>query len=308
VSSSFLAWRIVHTGIVVLAILTLVFFAVRLMPGDPVMLLVPPDASPATVEELRRELGYDRPLVVQYANYMGEVASGNLGTSIRQHRPVTEMVFERLPATIELAIGSMLLACLTAIPLGVLAANRRGSVLDTVARLIATLSQAIPTFWLGIILIILVSVRWGRLPTSGRGSLEQMILPCVTLGFYMFGPILRLTRVSMVDTLSADYVRTAYAKGLRPSMVLFRHGFRNALIPIVTLVGLQTGKLLGGAVITESVFAWPGIGSLAINAVYQRDYPVVQGVVVLAAITFVLVNMLIDVCYLLINPVIRFDK
>ncbi|MBX3072149.1 MAG: ABC transporter permease [Thermomicrobiales bacterium] len=307
-SSSFLAWRIVHTGIVVLAILTLVFFAVRLMPGDPVMLLVPPDASPATVEELRRELGYDRPLVVQYANYMGEVASGNLGTSIRQHRPVTEMVFERLPATIELAIGSMLLACLTAIPLGVLAANRRGSVIDTVARLIATLSQAVPTFWLGIILIILVSVRWGWLPTSGRGSLEQMILPCVTLGFYMFGPILRLTRVSMVDTLSADYVRTAYAKGLRPSMVLFRHGFRNALIPIVTLVGLQTGKLLGGAVITESVFAWPGIGSLAINAVYQRDYPVVQGVVVLAAITFVLVNMVIDVCYLLINPVIRFDK
>jgi ABC-type dipeptide/oligopeptide/nickel transport system permease component len=308
VNSSFVAWRIAHTGIVVIAILTLVFFAVRMMPGDPIMLLVPPDASPATVDELRSELGYDQPLVVQYLNYMGEVLIGDFGSSIRQHRPVTEIVFERLPATIELAIGSMVLACLTAIPLGVIAANRRGSLIDTLARLIATLSQAIPTFWFGIILIILVSVRWGWLPTSGRGSFQQLVLPCVTLGFYMFGPILRLTRVSMVDTLNADYMRTAHAKGLPRSVVLVRHGLRTALIPIVTLIGLQTGKLLGGAVITESVFAWPGIGTLAINAVYQRDYPVIQGVVVLAGLTFVLVNVLIDFCYVLINPVIRFDN
>ncbi len=302
----FLVWRTLHALIVVFGVLTVVFALVRLTPGDPVLLMVPPDASPAAVEQLRHELGFDRPIPVQFGIYLSQALTGDLGSSLRQHRPVTQLIGERVPATVELTAVSMVLAVAVAAPLGILAAVARGSPADLLTRAIALVGQAMPTFWLGILLIIVFAVQLRVLPTSGRGSPAQLILPSVTLGVYMMGLLARVTRASMLEVLGADYIRTARAKGLRRAAVLVRHALRNALVPIVTILGLQVGTLLGGAVITEAVFAWPGIGTLAITAIYQRDYPVVQGVVVLSALVFVLVNFLVDALYTYLDPQIRY--
>jgi peptide/nickel transport system permease protein len=306
VGGSFLVWRLIHSVVVVFGVLTVVFLLVRLTPGDPVLLMVPPDASPAAVAELREKLGFTQPLPVQYAIYLGQALTGDLGASLRQHRPVSQLILERFPATLELTSLSMLLAVVVALPLGVIAALARGSLSDLLTRAIALIGQSMPTFWLGILLIIVFAVQLRVLPTSGRGAPAQLILPSVTLGFYMMGLLARVTRASMLEVLTADYVRTARAKGLTERVVLVRHTLRNALIPIVTVLGLQIGTLLGGAVITEAVFAWPGIGSLAVTAIYQRDYPLVQGVVLLSGLVFVLVNFLVDVGYSYLNPRIRY--
>ncbi len=306
-SGSFLLRRALHSILVLFGALTLVFVLVRLVPADPVTIMSGLHASPEEKQETRRALGLDQPIHVQYVIYVRSVLTGDLGTSLRQHEPAAKMVMERFPATAQLALTSMLLACLIAIPAGILAAVRRGSVFDTITMLLSLLGQSVPTFWLGIVLIIVFAVRLRVLPTSGYGEPSSMVLPTITLGFYMTALIARMCRSSMLEVLHADYLRTARAKGLRDRVVLLRHALRNGLIPVVTVIGLQTGTLLGGAVITETVFAWPGIGTLAVDSINTLDYPVVQAVVALAAAIFVFINFLLDALYVWIDPRIRYQ-
>jgi len=306
VSGGSLVWRLIHAVIVTFGVLTVVFLLLRLTPGDPVLLMVSPDAPQSAVADLRHALGFDQSLPVQFEDYFQHVLRGDLGTSLRQHRPVSALIMARLPATFELAGTSMLLAVIVAVPVGILGAVRRGSAVDVVSRTIALLAQSLPTFWMGILLIIVFAVQWRWLPTSGRGTVAQLVLPSVTLSFTMIGLLAQVTRTALLEVLDADYIRTGRAKGLSNAVVLLRHGLRNAVIPVVTVIGLQIGTLLGGAIITESVFSWPGIGLLAINAIYQRDYPLVQGVVALAGIIFVVMNFLVDLSYSYLDPRVRY--
>lgn len=305
-SEAFLFKRMFHSIIVLFGTLTLVFILVRLAPGDPVIRMAGPDASLEQMEKMRNALGLDKPIYVQYAIYLRNVAKGDMGTSLRYHRPATELVIERLPATAQLAVASMVLAVLISIPAGIIAAVKRGSLPDMLTVVFALLGQSVPSFWLGIVLIIIFAVRLRVLPTSGYGSWRHLVLPTITLAFYMMGLTTRLTRSSMLEVLGADYLRVARAKGLRERVVLIRHTLPNALIPIVTVIGLQTGTLLSGAVITETVFAWPGIGSLVVDSISNLDYSVVQAVVLLSGAVFVVVNFLLDVVYVLIDPRIKY--
>ncbi len=305
-SSSFLLKRVFHSFIVLFGTLTLVFILVRLAPGDPVIRMAGPDASLEEMEKMRKALGLDKPIYVQYVIYLGNVAKGDLGTSLRYHRPALELVIERLPATAQLALTSMVVAALISIPAGIIAAVKRGSVADTFTVAFALLGQSVPSFWLGIVLIIIFAVWLRVLPTSGYGGWRNLVLPTITLAFYMMGLITRLTRSSMLEVLGADYLRVARAKGLRERVVLIRHTLPNTLIPVVTVIGLQTGTLLGGAVITETVFAWPGIGSLVVDSISNLDYSVVQAVVLLSGVVFVVINFLLDVVYVLIDPRIKY--
>ena len=306
-TGSYLLHRFLHVIFVVFGVSLVVFLLLRMIPGDPVLLMVPPEAPRELVEETRRAMGFDRPIHEQYVIYLGQLLKGDLGTSIRHHRPVLDLVLERLPATIELAVVSLIIAVFTAIPLGVVAGVKRSSVWDTATMLGALIGQSVPTFWLGIMLILIFSVQLRLLPTSGRGEWQQLILPSITLGAYMMALLARLTRSAMIEVLGEDFVRTARAKGLRERRVLMSHALRNALVPVVTVLGMQVGALLGGAVITEAVFGWPGIGTLAITAINTRDYPVVQAVVLLSAVIFTVVNVIIDLSYRLLDPRIRLD-
>jgi peptide/nickel transport system permease protein len=305
-SKSFLLKRGFHSFIVLFGTLTLVFILVRLAPGDPVIRMAGSDASLEEMEKMRKALGLDKPIYVQYVIYLGNVAKGDLGTSLRYHRPALELVMERLPATAQLALTSMVVAVLISIPAGIIAAVKRGSVTDTLTVAFALLGQSVPSFWLGIVLIIIFAVWLRVLPTSGYGGGRNLVLPTITLAFYMMGLTTRLTRSSMLEVLGADYLRVARAKGLRERVVLIRHALPNTLIPVVTVIGLQTGTLLGGAVITETVFAWPGIGSLVVDSISNLDYSVVQAVVLLSGVVFVVINFLLDVVYVLIDPRIKY--
>ena len=306
-SNAFLLRRAVQSVIVLFGALTLVFVLIRLAPGDPVIRMAGPDASLEEIDRMRSTLGYDKPIPVQYAIFLGNALKGDLGQSLHHHRPATELVLERLPATAELASLSMALAIVVALPLGIIAAIKRGTFIDTLATTFSLIGQSVPTFWLGIVLIIVCSVRLRLLPTSGRGGWEHIILPAVTLGLYMMALITRLTRSSMLEVLCENYVQVARAKGLSERVVIIRHALRNSLIPVVTVIGLQTGTLLSGAIITEAVFAWPGIGQLAINAIYTLDYPMIQAIVVLSGIVFVVINMVLDMLYVVIDPRIRYN-
>jgi peptide/nickel transport system permease protein len=254
------------------------------------------------VAEVRRALGLDRPLAEQYWRFVSRAARGDFGQSIRAMRPVLPYVLERLPATLELSAGALLISAGLGIPLGVLAATRRRSVWDRLSLNLALLAQSAPNFWVGLILIAVFSVNLGVLPVSGRGGLRHLVLPSVTLAIFFIGLVVRLTRSGMLEVLSQDYVRTAWAKGMPERLVVFRHALKNAMIPIVTVLGLQVGTLLGGAVVTETVFAWPGMGQLAVQAIYQRDYPVVQAIVLLLGSVFVLINWAVDMTYSLLDP------
>ncbi|HTU03785.1 MAG TPA: nickel ABC transporter permease, partial [Candidatus Sulfotelmatobacter sp.] len=283
----------------------IVFLLLRLIPGDPVRLLLPPEATEQMVQETRRQLGFDQPIYTQYVLYLGQLLRGDLGTSIRFQRPVLDLVLERFPATLELTLVSMLVATLVAIPLGIVAAVKRYSRWDAGVMLGSLVGQSVPTFWMGIVLILVFAVQLRVLPTSGRGSWQQLVLPSITLGAYMMALMARLTRSGMLEVLREDYVRTARAKGLPEYGVLVRHAFRNALLPVVTVCGMQVGALLGGAIITEAVFAWPGIGTLTINAIYMRDYPIVQATVLISAAAFVLINFALDLTYQWLDPRIQ---
>jgi len=296
--------RLGQAGLVCLGI-SLVTFLLLHVVGDPVLLLLPQDASREDVALLRAKLGLDRPLAVQYAIFLQGALRADFGTSLFVQAPALRLIWERVPATLELTLAGLGVALLLAIPLGVLSAVRRASLIDTVATVGAVAGQAMPIFWLGIMLIVLFAVKLHWLPASGRGTPAHLVLPALTLGAYLAPLTMRLTRSGMIEVLNQDYIRTARAKGLREPLVLFKHALRNVAIPLVTVIGFQFGRVLGGAIVTETVFAWPGVASLAVKAIRTYDYPVVQAAVVLLALTIVLVNLATDVVIAYIDPRIR---
>jgi peptide/nickel transport system permease protein len=296
--------KVFHTAFVAFGVVTLVFAALRLS-GDPAATMLPGDASVDELAALRRQLGLDRPLWLQYVQFLGGAVSGDFGTSFRHQQAALPLVLERLPATLELAGAALLLAVALALPLGILAAVYRGRILDVAAMAFAVVGQATPYFWMGIMLILIVSVELGWLPTSGRGGLERLILPAITLGTHFAASLARLTRTSMLEVFGQQFVTTARAKGLSEWSVVLGHTLKNAAVPVVTLIGLQFGTLLGGAVVTETIFAWPGVGRLAVQSVFVRDYPVVQAGVFVLALTFVAINLLVDLLYGVLDPRIR---
>jgi peptide/nickel transport system permease protein len=282
-----------------------VVFALVHLSGDPVLLMVSPDAPPDVVTTTRHALGFDRPLYEQFARYLGNAARGDLGVSLRMNRPVTVLILERLPATLQLTLAAFVIAVLVAIPAGIVSAVKRGTVVDRLAMAGAVAGQAVPIFWLALLLIALFGVRLRWLPVYGSGSFAHFVLPAISLSTIITGRLARLVRSSMLEVLGQDYVRTARAKGLGESRVLVVHALKNASIPIVTLLGLQFAQLLGGAVVTETIFAWPGIGRLVVEAIFNRDFPVVQGVVLVVSLIFVAVNVLVDLSYAALDPRIR---
>jgi ABC-type dipeptide/oligopeptide/nickel transport system permease component len=284
-----------------------VFLLIHITPGDPVRLMLGEQASDEQVAAVRARLGLDRSLPEQYLSFMGRALQGDLGTSIRAVRPTSELIWLALPATLLLAATALFLAVIIGLPVGILAALRPGSLFDNLALFLALLGQSIPSFWLGLTLISFVALRWRLLPTSGYGDWQHLVLPACSLAPFLAGVIIRITRTSFIEVLRQDYIRTAYAKGFALSPVVFRHALRNAMLPIVTILGLQTGALLGGAVVTETVFGWPGVGQLAVNALSDRDYPVVQAVVLVSALIFVGINLLVDLAYSILDPRIRYQ-
>jgi peptide/nickel transport system permease protein len=294
--------RLLSAAGVVLGVCTLVFLLVHLVPGDPVDAMLGESARPADRAALRQALGLDRPLLEQYAGYLGGLARLDLGRSFQDQRPVADILAERFPATLELAGAALALALLLAVPMGVLAARYRGGAIDNGAMVFSLLGIALPNFWLGPLLILVFSLWLGWTPVSGSAGGLSLVLPAITLGTALAAILARMVRASMLEVLQEDYVRTARAKGLSEAVVLRRHALRNALLPVLTLVGLQLGGLLGGAVITETVFSWPGVGSLLVESIHARDFPVVQGCVLLISLIYVLVNTATDLAYAWIDP------
>jgi ABC-type dipeptide/oligopeptide/nickel transport system permease component len=302
--------RLVGTAPVLLGVTLVVFAMTWLTPGDPVVALLGESAqgiSAEAREDLRRELGLDQPWPVQYLSYVGGLVQGDLGTSIRSRRPVLVEVTDRLPATAELAIAGLAIAVVLGVSLGVAAALKRRTWVDAAAIAVALIGVSVPVFWSGFLLMMVFSLELGWLPASGRGDWRNLILPATTVGIASAAFIARITRGAVLETLGQDYVRTARAKGLRDRVVVVRHALRNALLPIVTVVGLQLGSLLGGAVLTETVFAWPGVGRMLVDAIVARDLPLVQGTVLVISLLFILVNLAVDLSYAAINPRVRYD-
>ena len=288
-------------------ILTMVFLLAHIVPGDPVAQMLGEGARAEDLTQLRHALGLDLPLPVQYGRYLSGVLHGNLGESFRFQQPVLKVVVEHYPATLELAAVALLICALIGIPAGVLAAHKRGERTDHAVAVLTLFGLSVPNFALGPVLILLFSVVLGWLPVSGRGGISHLILPAFTLGAALAAILTRMVRTSVIEELSADYVRTARAKGVSESAVLFRHALRNALIPILTILGLQFGTLLAGTIVTESIFSWPGIGRLAVQAIGARDYPLLQGCILLIAVSYVFVNLLTDLVYALVDPRVRFE-
>ena len=306
--------RRVLTAVPTLLIVTVMVFAVqRMLPGDPAVVLAGEERDPEVIAFIRDRYRLNDPVPVQYVAWLSQVTQGNLGQSFRTRQPVAQLLLEKLPVTVELAILSLLVALAIAIPAGVLAAVRKGTAIDYASTVAALSGISIPNFWLGIMLILLVSVRWKLLPASGFvplsdgvwPNLQRMIMPALVLGTGLAGVLMRQMRSSMLEVLKQDFVRTARAKGLAPFLVVVRHALRNALIPVITIIGLQLGALLSGAVLTEQVFTIPGFGKLVIDAVFNRDYAVVQGVVLFTATSYIVINLLVDVAYALANPKIQ---
>ncbi len=306
----------------------LVFLLVHLSPGDPIRMLLGEEATDEDVARLKAVYGFDLPLPTQYLKWAGNAIRGDLGSSIRQGIPVTTLIFERLGATLELALMSVVVAVLLGIPVGIFAAMRRGSLWDYISMIFALIGVSMPGFWLGLMLLSYVALNVDFLPMFGRdgsvfGGLWKLItqfkadelltgiryilLPAFSIGTSMMAIITRLTRSSLLEVLGKDYIRTAQAKGLTNRVVVIKHGLRNALLPVITIVGIQFGAMLGGAVVTETVFAWPGVGRLVVNAISQRDFPIIQGGVLMMAIIFTLANLAVDISYALVNPRIRYD-
>lgn len=296
--------RLLQVPVVILAMSLLVFVFLN-ASGDPAQMLMPIEASPEDLERMRRSLGLDQPLYVQYWNFLINALQGDFGVSIRSRQPAIDTVLNALPATLELALAAMIVSTAISIPLGIAAAVKRDTPIDTAATVVAVLGQSMPVFWLGILLILVFSVTLHWLPVSGRGSWQALILPAVTLGWYMNALMTRLTRSSMLEVLSEPYIRTARAKGLPARTIIMRHAFRNARIPIITVWGLQVGAMLTGTVVTETVFSWPGLGRASIHAVLGRDFPVVMASIALFTLIFVMINLIVDLTYYALDPRIR---
>src|SRR5437660_2588959 len=300
----FLVGRELQTVLSMLVVISIVFVLTRLS-GNPVHLLLDVNATERDQEILTRHLGLDRPLPVQYGLYVRNVAMGDFGSSILTRRPVTEHIWERLPATVELGVVAMLLSVLIGVPLGVYSAVRRGGVMDGAARVFAVLGQSMPTFWLGLMLILFFGVALGVLPAGGRGGPQHLILPAFTLGYFTSAAILRLTRSSMLEVLGSDYLKFARLKGLHEQVVLWKHGLKNALLPVVTFAVMLFVQFLGGAVVTETVFAWPGLGRLILESITTRDYPIVPAHVIVRTPLSLTGKLFLDMLYSYLNPKIR---
>lgn len=298
---SYVLKRLSHTLLVIVGI-SIVSFVFLQLSGDPVGLMLPQDATSQQIEDLRHKLGLDDPVVVQYLRFVGNALRGDLGRSLFSNEPVAALILERLPATVELAFFSMAFALVIALPIGIVSALKRDTLIDTASMVLALFGLSMPHFWLGIMMIMLFSVQLGWLPTSGRGSFAQIIMPAAAMGISMVALFARLTRSTLLEVLGQDYVRTARAKGLPEYIVIGKHALKNAMIPLVTMIGMEFGLLLGGAVIIETVFAWPGVGRLIVQAIMDRDYPVVQGAVMLLSMIFVIVNLLVDLAYGWLDP------
>jgi len=303
---AYLLRRLWQSAVTLVGVSVLVFVILRVIPGDPAKMLLPEGAPQAAVEALNRHLGLREPLWIQYALFVRSVVRGDFGQSFQYRAPALRIVIERVPATIQLALTAMALTVLAGVPLGILAAVRQRTGWDYAGTVIAVLGQSLPNFWLGIMLVLLfgVTLRW--LPTSGFGGWPSLVLPSVTLAAFPTALVARLTRSSLLEILGQEYIRTGRAKGLGEPRVVLRHALRNAMIPLLTVLGLQIGTLLGGAVITESIFAWPGMGKLVVDAIFFRDFPVVQTILILSATLFVVINLLVDLLYTILDPRIRY--
>lgn len=300
--------RLVRMVPVILLLSIVVFSMMHFLPGDPATLMLSESsaASKEAVERLREQLGLNDPLYVQYWRFISKAVRGDFGYSIRTHRPVMGMILEVFPSTIQLTLAAMLFAVLMGVVLGVIAAVRHNSLLDNFSMVLSFAGISMPIFWVGLLLMLVFCIRLGWFPVTGQGGWKRLVLPAISLGLGSAAIIARLTRASLLEVLRQDYMTTARAKGLREWVVVIRHGLRNALIPVVTIVGLQFGSLLGGAVITETVFARQGIGQFAVNAVLMKDFPAVQGTVLVAAISYMLVNLMVDMLYAWLDPRIRY--
>jgi peptide/nickel transport system permease protein len=303
--AAYAARRLAHSVFVLWGALTVIFLAIRVVPGDPALAILGPDASPADLAALRARLGLDRPLAVQYFVYLGRAVRLDFGDSVRLGEPVLRAVLGRFPLTALLAVTATLLAVALSFPLGILAAVKRHSAVDSAVSAFSLVGQSVPSFWLGIVLILVFARELRLLPSAGAESWRHLILPALTLALIFTGVLTRLVRGGMLEVLAEDYVRTARAKGLAPRLVLVRHALPNMLIPVVTVVGLQLGHLLGGAVIVETVFGWPGVGRLLVDAISYRDYPLVQGAVLFITATFIVVNLMVDLSYGYLDPRVR---
>lgn len=303
----YLIRRVLLTVPVMLGVATLVFSLIHLVPGDPAQAMLGDGASPQDIAELRTSLGLDQPLLEQYGSFLRHAIGGDLGQSFRTGQPVTSMILERMPATAELALAAMLVAIVLAIPLGVVAAVWRGTAADYGAMTFALAGVSIPNFWLGPLLAIVFAVELGWLPVSGRGTLAHLILPAISLGLALSAILARMTRASLLDELNELYVRAARARGVSKMVAITAHALRNSMVPLLTIIALQFGAVLTGAVITETIFAWPGIGRLLIQSIGFRDYPMVQGCILLIAVTYVTVNLVTDLMYGVLDPRIRLE-
>lgn len=313
--------RVLQLIPVLILVSVAVFLIIRIIPGDPVLVMLGIDPeerariSEEQYESLKHQLGYDRPIYVQYVNWVSRIVQGDMGLSLRSRRPIFEIIFERYPATLYLALTALLTGVLIAIPMGVIAAMRQNTSVDYAAMGFALWGIAVPNFWLALMLIVLFSLKLGWLPSIGYASplenpwlfLQHVFLPAIVMGTDLAAPLTRYIRAEMLEQLTQDYVRTAWAKGLPARMVIVRHALKNSLIAAVTVIGLQTARLLGGSTIVETVFSWPGVGRLLIEGIYSRDYPIVQGAVLLIAVTFVFINLFVDIVYKWLDPRIKLE-
>jgi ABC-type dipeptide/oligopeptide/nickel transport system permease component len=299
--------RLISTVPVLLGISLLLFVMLRMLPGDPAQVLAGQMATPEEVEVIRHQLGLDRPIHVQYALFLARLAHLDLGRSARTQNPVIQEIWARLPNTVLLAVLAISLACLFGIPAGIVAAVRPNSWIDYLVTSSALVGISMPVFWLGLMLVVVFSVLLQWLPAGGTGSWKHVVLPSLTLASFVVAFIARMTRSSMLEVLSQDYVTTARAKGLKELWVITKHALKNALIPIITVVGLQFGMLLGGAVLTETVFAWPGLGRLIVDSILARDYPMIQGTILVFGLLYILVNLVVDLIYAVVDPRIRYE-
>ncbi|MGF9762347.1 ABC transporter permease [Microvirga sp. 0TCS3.31] len=296
--------RLLYAAAVVVGVSVAVFFLVRL-GGDPTALFLPPETSAAEIARVRHQMGFDRPILIQYLEFASNALHGDFGQSLRYQQPAMHLVLERFPATLQLSAAALSLSLVVSVPLAILAATHRGSTIDRSGLLLSLIGQSFPTFWLGIMLILIFSEMLGLLPPSGRGTWQHLVMPAVALAAYSTAIITRLLRSSLIEVLQTDYIRTARGKGLSERAIVFGHALRNAAIPTLTVIGLQVGALLGGAVITEEIFAYPGVGRLAIQAISNRDFTLVQAFVVLMAALIVTINLAVDVGYALLDPRLR---
>ena len=302
----YLTRRVLGAAYVLIGVAAIVFVILHLT-GDPAAVMMPPESTSAELQAFRHLHGFDRPLVVQFGAFAWAAVRGDFGDSLRHGTPALGLALERLPASGELAFVALAFAVAVAVPIGIVAALRRNTALDFAARVFALVGQSMPVYWLGIVLVLVFAVQLGWLPTGGIGGPSHLILPAITLGLFTMAKIMRLTRAAMLEILRADFLRTARAKGVGPLRLIVHHALRNAWLPIVTVIGIELGTLLSQAIITETIFSWPGVGRLAVQAIYDRDYPVVEVVVLLSASVFVVVNLLVDLSYAALDPRIRYE-